>query len=112
MQRHAAADLPDLNIGMPRILLQKLPVKLLGLDKLPSLRLHIRAAGEAPAAEQTEVKWMNGAVAGFGRLNDIPTPINSRLAELVDEVAAHPDRRAWFRHHPERLMAELEARRP
>jgi 2-dehydropantoate 2-reductase len=80
--------------------------------KLPSLRLHIRAAGEAPAAEQTEVKWMNGAVAGFGRLNDIPTPINSRLAELVDEVAAHPDRRAWFRHHPERLMAELEARRP
>ena len=26
---------------------------------------------DAPAAEPTEVRWMNGAVAGFGRIADV-----------------------------------------
>lgn len=75
--------------------------------KLPSLRLHIRSAGYAPSGEQTEVAWMNGAVASFGKRSGVATPVNARLAELVEDVAAHPDRRAWLRHHPERLLAEL-----
>jgi 2-dehydropantoate 2-reductase len=80
--------------------------------KLPSLRLHIHMAGEGPSAEQTEVAWMNGAVSNWGRLSDVATPVNARLAELVEDVAAHPDRRAWLRHHPERFLAELAETAP
>ena len=75
--------------------------------KLPSLRLHLRSAGDGPSPEQTEVAWMNGAVASYGRLSDVATPVNARLAELVEDVAAHPDRRTWLRHNPERFLAEL-----
>jgi 2-dehydropantoate 2-reductase len=75
--------------------------------KMPSLRLHVRMAGEGPSTEQTEVTWMNGAVARFGRQVGVATPVNARLAELVEDVAAHPDRRAWLRHNPERFLAEL-----
>lgn len=77
--------------------------------KSPSLRLHIAATpADAPAAEQTEVAWMNGAVARAGERTGVATPVNARLAELVDEVAANPVRRAWFRGHAERLLAELQ----
>ena len=75
--------------------------------KLPSLRIHIRAAGESPSAEPTEVAWMNGAVARAGDRLGVPTPVNARLAELVEEVAADPERRARLRHSPERFLAEV-----
>ena len=77
--------------------------------KLPSLRLHIRAAGDAPSSEPTEAPWMNGAVASAGIETGIATPVNVRLADLVDEVAADPERRAYFRHNPSRLLEELAA---
>ncbi len=77
--------------------------------KLPSLRLHVQMAGVGPSTEQTEVAWMNGAVARFGRRLGIATPVNARLAELVDDVAAHPDRRAVLRHDAERFLAEMAA---
>ena len=76
--------------------------------KMPSLRLHVRsAAPDAPCAEQTEVEWMNGAVARAGTALGIATPVNARLADLVDEVATNPERRAWYRGRPERLLAAL-----
>jgi hypothetical protein len=50
---------------------------------------------------------MNGAVAKWGRLSDVATPVNARLAELVDDVAAHPDRRARLRHNPELFLAKM-----
>jgi 2-dehydropantoate 2-reductase len=75
--------------------------------KMPSLRLHLQMAGEGPSTEQTEVAWMNGAVARFGRQLGVPTPVNARLAELVEDVAAHPDRRALLRRNPGRFLAEL-----
>ena len=75
--------------------------------KMPSLRLHVHMAGDEPSTERTEVAWMNGAVANWGRLSDVATPVNTRLAELVEDVAAHPDRRALLRHNPERFLVEL-----
>jgi len=51
---------------------------------------------------------MNGAVARAGGRSAIPPRVNRRLAELVDDVAADPQRRAWFRGRPERLLAALE----
>ena len=76
--------------------------------KWPSLRLQVSSTPPAaPAAEPTEVAWMNGAVAHAGGRMGVATPVNARLAALVDEVAADPQRRSWFRGHPERLLAEL-----
>jgi 2-dehydropantoate 2-reductase len=76
--------------------------------KAPSLRIHVRSAARGGAAsEPTEAPWMNGAVARAGAELGIPTPVNARLAELVEEVASDPDRRAWLRGHPERLAGEL-----
>jgi 2-dehydropantoate 2-reductase len=79
--------------------------------KSPSLRLHVRSAPlDEPCAEQTEVAWMNGAVARAGAEIGVAAPVNARLAALVDEVAAQPERRAWFRGRPDRLLAEMPAR--
>lgn len=76
--------------------------------KVPSLRIHVRsAARDGAAPEPTEVPWMNGAVARAGAELGVPTPVNGRLTALVEDVAANPERRAWLRGHPERLLAEL-----
>ncbi|MGZ6274220.1 MAG: ketopantoate reductase C-terminal domain-containing protein, partial [Candidatus Limnocylindrales bacterium] len=76
--------------------------------KAPSLRIHVGSAPpDGAASEPTEAPWMNGAVARAGAELGIRTPVNARLAELVDEVASDPNRRAWLRGHPERLIAAL-----
>jgi ketopantoate reductase len=81
--------------------------------KLPSLRVHVRAveAGTPPvtsvAGEPTEVRWMNGAVARFGIVTAVPTPVNGLLVDLVDDVVADPERRAALRRNPRRLLAEM-----
>ena len=50
---------------------------------------------------------MNGSVVRFGAELGVATPVNARLATLVDEVATDPVRRAWLRGHPERLLTEM-----
>jgi 2-dehydropantoate 2-reductase len=76
--------------------------------KMSSLRLHVRAAPpDGPSPEQTEVAWMNGAVAEHGARVGVATPVNRLLALLTEQVAADPKRRAWFRGRPERLLAEI-----
>jgi len=78
--------------------------------KMPSLRIHVRSAPPAGASpEQTEVAWMNGAVAAEGARLGVPTPVNRVLAELTEQVAQDPERRAAFRGHPELLIAEIAA---
>jgi 2-dehydropantoate 2-reductase len=69
---------------------------------MPSLRLHLRHA-EGP----TEVRWLNGAVAEAAARTGIAAPVNGRLAALVDEAAADPERRAWFRGRPGRLLEAI-----
>jgi hypothetical protein len=46
-------------------------------------------------------------VAAAGRPHNVATLVNARLSELVEDVAAHPDRRVWLRHNPERFLAEM-----
>ena len=78
--------------------------------KMPSLRLHVRSApADGPSPEETEVAWMNGAVVESGERLGIDTPVNRILAKLTEEVAQSPERRAAFRGHPERLLAELRS---
>lgn len=70
--------------------------------KVPSLRAHL-GTGTGPS----EVEWLNGAVVRAGSQAGVPTPINRRLTELVLGVLADPDRRAWFRGRPDRLLAAM-----
>jgi 2-dehydropantoate 2-reductase len=69
--------------------------------KDPSLRGAIQLGGP------TEAGWLNGAVARTGAELGVPTPVNAALARLVEQVAADPERRAWFRHRPDRLLEAL-----
>ena len=74
--------------------------------KRPSLLLQLRTR---PGERRTEVAWLNGAVARVGQRMGISTPVNQTLAALVDEVAGDPERRAWFRGRPDRLLAAISA---
>ena len=98
-------------LALPAWLARPILTRIVGgarAGKIPSLRIGVRsAAADAALPEPTEVEWMNGAVAQNGARVAIPTPVNACLARLVDEIAADPTRRAWFRHNPERLLAEL-----
>ena len=73
--------------------------------KDPSLRLHARS-GSGPS----EVDWLNGAVDREAKRLGRVAPVNRRLTELVGEILADPDRRAWFRRRPDRLVADVEHR--
>lgn len=80
--------------------------------KMPSLRIHVRAAPpDAASSEQTEVAWMNGAVAEHGARHGVATPVNATLARLTEEVAQNPERRAFYRGRPDRLLAEVSRAR-
>ena len=100
-------------IHLPAWLGRPIMVRVVGgarAGKAPSLLIHVQSAPpDAPCAEPTEVEWMNGAVARVGTETGVPTPVNTRLTALVEEVAADPARRAWFRNRPDRLVAEIEA---
>ena len=69
--------------------------------KDPSLRGAVQLGGP------TEAGWLNGAVARAGTQLGVATPVNSALASLVEQAAADPVRRAWFRHRPDRLLEAL-----
>ena len=72
--------------------------------KDPSLRIHA-TSGTGPS----EVQWLNGAVARTAERLGLPAPVNRRLTDLLEEVLADPERRAWFKGRPDRLVEAVEA---
>jgi len=75
--------------------------------KDPSLRLNAQAA-----AAESEVRWLNGAVAAAAERLGGTAPVNRRLAELVERVLADPEQREWFRGRLDRLAAAVEGEEP
>lgn len=74
-------------------------------SKDPSLRRHARL-GSGPS----EVEWLNGAVDREARRLGRVAPVNRRIADTLTEILADPERRAWFRGRPDRLVAVVERR--
>lgn len=72
--------------------------------KPPSLLLDLRAG-----RPQTEVDWLNGAVAAAGHAHSVPTPVNSVYTRVLDDIAHMPQLWAKYRERPEALVAEVEA---
>jgi len=73
-------------------------------DKMPSFHIDLYSG-----RSQSEVKFLNGAVARFGRQLGIPTPVNQVLNDLLlDMVSGKTDRRA-LAGQPRKLL-ELTTR--
>jgi 2-dehydropantoate 2-reductase len=72
--------------------------------KPPSLLLDLRAA-----KGRTEVDVLNGAVARAGRDREIPAPVNTVFARVLDDIAHMPQLWAKYRERPQALCAEVEA---
>ncbi len=90
---------------LPAVLGRPVLARILGRargGKMPSLRIAV-LRGPGP----TEVAWLNGAVAAAAARMGVEAPVNATLSRLVEEVASDPERRAWFRGHPDRLVSAL-----
>lgn len=72
--------------------------------KPPSLLLDLRA-GKA----QTEVDYLNGAVAVAGKEHGIATPVNAVYARVLDDIAHMPQLWAKYRERPDTLASEVVA---
>src|SRR5579872_748828 len=72
--------------------------------KPPSLLMDLRA-GKA----QTEVDFLNGAVACAGRDHGVPTPVNAVCSRVLEDIAHMPQLWAKYRERPDTLASEVEA---
>lgn len=59
---------------------------------------------------KSEIASFNGAIAREGERLGVPTPTNHALAELVEDLRAHPHHRDTFRGRPERLIEWVDSR--
>ncbi len=102
------ANVPLLAFGVrfPAVIARPIMRRIIGGArgrKDPSLRIHVNS-GTGPS----EVQWLNGAVARNAERLGVASPVNRRLTELVEEVLTDPERRAWFRGRPDRLVEAIE----
>jgi hypothetical protein len=58
---------------------------------------------------QTEVDYLNGAVACAGRDHNVPVPVNAVYARVLEDIAHMPQLWAKYRERPDTLAAEVEA---
>ena len=66
-------------------------------SKLPSL--HVALA----AGSRSEVGWLNGAVASYGREASVPTPVNRALADVLTALTNGEDRPEEWRARPDAI---------
>jgi 2-dehydropantoate 2-reductase len=106
----ADARMLALGIRVPAAVARPVLARLVAVargGKAPSLRLHL-AMGEGPLPE-SEVAWLNGAVARVGGDLGVPTPVNAALVDLVESAVRDPAARATLRHRPDRLLDAITA---
>ncbi|MFZ1383574.1 MAG: ketopantoate reductase C-terminal domain-containing protein, partial [Propionicimonas sp.] len=56
---------------------------------------------------QTEVRFLNGAVARLGAAHGVPTPVNTVLTTTLEALSAGRQSVETFRRKPEALLALL-----
>jgi len=66
-------------------------------SKMPSL--HVALAG----GRRSEVGWLNGAVASYGRKAGVPTPVNRSLTDVLTALTNGEDRPEDWRALPEAI---------
>jgi 2-dehydropantoate 2-reductase len=73
-------------------------------EKLPSLLIDARAG-----RQQTEVRWLNGAVADRAATVGLTAPANAVVTRVVAGFANGSVERASYHGRPEKLIAEIAA---
>ena len=68
-------------------------------DKQPSLRLALQAGNK-----QTEIAWLNGAVAQAARALDRYAPINHALALTLSDISSGRETWESYRNNPDKLL--------
>ncbi|MBV9281199.1 MAG: ketopantoate reductase family protein [Chloroflexi bacterium] len=112
-QRIPTAALPGYPVPLARLAM-RLPRSL--ARRLLRGRLAGSRGGRAPtmradvARGRSEIAYLNGAVAREGGRLGVRTPVNRGLADLVEELVAHPGRRDTFRGRPDALLAFMAGR--
>jgi 2-dehydropantoate 2-reductase len=76
-------------------------------DKLPSLLIDARAG-----RQQTEVRWLNGAVADRAVTAGVSAPANAVVTRVVAGFANGSVDRSSYRGKPEKLLDEIAAAKP
>jgi 2-dehydropantoate 2-reductase len=110
-----AVNLPRTPTGWLAVGLQYLPHR--GLQYPLRYLLRDARGGKMPSFHadvvrgrgQSEIGWLNGAVARHGEEAGIATPVNRLLTDTLESILA--GRLTWdeYRGKPERLVAELKA---
>lgn len=110
---HRPADLPGTPVRalafaaqrLPRFIAQPALTKALGGgrgDKMPSFHIDLHSG-----RGQTEVRYLNGAVARYGAEHGVPTPVNRVLTETLEDLSTGAQGVETYRHNPEALLALL-----
>ena len=71
--------------------------------KMPSFYIDLHSG-----RGKSEVAWLNGAVAKFGKSFDIATPINKKLTEILIEMTDGHVPLSNFLRQPEKLLFEIK----
>lgn len=91
---------------VPRLVAQPLLTRALGAgrgDKMPSFHIDLHSG-----RGQTEVRWLNGAVAAHGEKLGVPTPVNRMLTDVLESLSAGTENLGRFRGDPQALLDLLK----
>ncbi len=94
-----------LGTKLPRFIAQPALTKALGGgrgDKMPSFHIDLRSG-----RGQTEVRFLNGAVAEAGAAHGVPTPVNRLLTDTLEALSSGQLPLDTYRHDPDALLAQL-----
>ncbi|HEX5334267.1 MAG TPA: 2-dehydropantoate 2-reductase [Propionicimonas sp.] len=90
---------------LPRFIAQPALTRALGGgrgDKMPSFHIDLHSG-----RGQTEVRFLNGAVARYGAEHGVPTPVNTLLTDTLEALSSGEQSIETYRHNPEALLALL-----
>lgn len=110
---HRPVDLPGTPVRalafaaqrLPRFVAQPALTRALGAgrgDKMPSFHIDLHSG-----RGQSEVRYLNGAVARYGAEHGVPTPVNTLLTETLEALTNQTQDIETFRGNPEALLARL-----
>ncbi len=92
---------------LPRALAQPVLTRAVGGGrggKMPSFHIDLHSG-----RGQTEVRWLNGAVARYGAGRGVPAPVNQCLTDTLEALSAGRLDREEFRRQPEKLLRLINA---
>jgi 2-dehydropantoate 2-reductase len=87
--------------GISRPLLERSVGKGRGA-KMPSFHIDLHSG-----RGKSEVEYLNGAVARYGKKYHVRTPVNAALTEILLGLTAGEMEKEVFAHQPERLLAKI-----